>query len=39
MVWFIFDHGQEQFVSWPIGGGRHCEPDRELGIQFSVWLG
>ena len=38
MVWFIFNHGQEQFISWSISGGSHCGFDREYQICISFTL-
>ena len=38
MVWFIFNHGQEQFISWSISGGSHRGFDREYQICISFTL-
>ena len=37
MVWSISDHGQEQFVSWSIGGGRYWGSDREYQICILIF--
>jgi len=40
MVWFISDHGQEQFVSWSIGGGCYCGSGRYalLFLVGMIWI-
>jgi len=37
IVWFIFDHRQEQLVSWSIGGGRHCGSNRKYQICVFIF--
>jgi len=36
-IWFISDHGQEQFVSWSIGGGCYCGSGR-YALLFLVGM-
>jgi len=43
MACFVFDHGQEQFVSRPIDGGHYCVFDRSVRYAFlfldaMIWI-